>query len=274
MANPCNPLLAPAVILGLALGTALPAIAQETAAPDAATTESGTNATGEGTGSAATGTETAGDAGAQGETAVPGTDLNLGVEVGGAMPTAENAKPGQTYLVKSFDDWQQRCVRTELGADPCHLYQLLKDENGNPVAELSVFNMPEGSKGKAVAGATLMAPLETLLTAGLQLAVDSNKPLAYPFTVCTPVGCVARLGFTASELAMLKKGNAARITIVPYVAPDQPVVLNASLKGFTAGYDAMAAANAEADKAAAAAAAKAEGAAAEKAKTGEEAPAP
>lgn len=278
MANLRNPLLAPAVILGLALGSTLPAAAQETATPDTAApgTAAPETAAPEAAGAGGAG---AGDVAVEGGSDVPGSDLNLGVELGQKMPTAETATPGQTYVVESFGDWQERCVKSDLGADPCHLYQMLRDETGGPVAELSVFNLPEGTKGKAVAGATVLAPLETMLTAGLQLVVDSNKPLAYPFTVCTPIGCVARLGFTANELAMLKKGSNARITIIPYLAPDQPVTLAASLKGFTAGYDAVAARNVEADKAAeaaakAAAAAKAEGGAAAEEAPKAETPAP
>lgn len=225
------------VALVLALGTALPAVAQDTTAPAEGTAAEGTAAEGTGT--------------------VPGSDLSMGVEVGPAALTAETAKPGQTYTAATFEAWAQRCVKTEIAADPCQLYLLLRDADGNPVAELSVFNMPQGTEGPAVGGATVIAPLETLLTAGLQLTVDGNKPRAYPFTVCTQIGCVARLGLTAEEIAMLKKGNEAKITIVPFVAPDQPVVLTASLKGFTAGYDAVAAANKTSDEAAAAAAAAA-----------------
>ncbi len=213
--------------LVIALGTALPALAQET-----------TTAPADGT-------------------AVPGTDLSMGVEVAPADLTAETAEPGQTYTAGTFEGWSQRCVKTNNGSDPCQLYMLLRDGDGNSVAELSVFNMPEGAPGPAVGGATVIAPLETLLTAGLQLIVDGNKPRAYPFTLCTQIGCVARMGFTAEEVALLKKGNEAKITIVPFVAPDQPVVLTASLKGFTAGYDAVAASNKAADAAAAKAAAEA-----------------
>ncbi|MBE2276525.1 MAG: invasion associated locus B family protein [Rhodobacteraceae bacterium] len=218
----------------IALGTALPALAQEATTPPA-----------EGTVAPAD------------DAAVPGTDLSMGVEVAPADLTAETAEPGQTYTAGAFEAWSQRCVKSGNGSDPCQLYMLLRDSDGNSVAELSVFNMPEGAPGPAVGGATVIAPLETLLTAGLQLIVDGNKPRAYPFTVCTQIGCVARLGFTAEEVAMLKKGNEAKITIVPFVAPDQPVELTASLKGFTAGYDAVAAANKTADAAAAKAAAEA-----------------
>jgi invasion protein IalB len=173
--------------------------------------------------------------------------LSLGAEVGGGDGI------GSTYRAANFEAWEQRCVKTESGADPCQLYMLLKDEKGNAVAEFTMFGLPEGSEGPAVAGATFIAPLETLLTAGMLLQIDTSKPKAYPFSFCATVGCVARIGFTAEEVAQMKKGANAVITIVPFVAPEEKVKLTASLKGFTAGFEAVNAANVKADAAAAAA---------------------
>lgn len=178
-----------------------------------------------------------------------GEGLSMGIEIG-----SDAAKVGDSYIKANFEAWEQRCIKTESGADPCQLYQLLKDAQGNSVAEFSVFTLPEGSEGPAAAGANLIAPLETLLTEGLRLSIDGSKDRAYPFTFCTGVGCVARLGFTAEEVAMFKKGAKATMTIVPFVAPDQKVTLDVSLKGFTAGLDAVAVANKAADDAAKAAA--------------------
>ena len=122
------------------------------------------------------------------------------------------------------------------------MYKLLKDKDGNSVAEISLFDIPPG--GQAVAGATVMVPLETLLTASLQIAIDGGKPKLYPFTYCAAQGCISRVGFTADELAGLKKGAKAVFTIVPAVAPDKTVDLDLSLKGFTDGFTAVKTANA------------------------------
>lgn len=149
---------------------------------------------------------------------------------------------GATYRKATFESWDQRCVRTETGQDPCQLYQLLKDAQGTAVAEINIFDLPEG--GEAAAGATVVAPLETLLTAGLRIGVDTAEPKIYPFTFCARIGCVARIGFTAEEIDGLKKGGKAVLTIVPAVAPTEVVTLDVSLKGFTAGYDAIKANNA------------------------------
>ncbi|WP_333816497.1 invasion associated locus B family protein [Tabrizicola sp.] len=200
-------------------------------------------------------------------TAGTGTEYPTGQEVGGAADG-----PGSSYTAATFEAWEQKCVHTEGGADPCQLYLLLKDKTGNSVAEFTMFNLPKGSEGPAVAGGTFVAPLETLLPAGMTLQIDAGKGKLYPFTFCTGIGCVARIGFTAEEIKALKSGANAKITIVPFVAPDEKVELTLSLKGFTAGYDAVVAANDKADAAAAAAgaAAPANGAAA----PAEPAPAP
>lgn len=121
--------------------------------------------------------------------------------------------------------------------DLCQLYQLLKDDQGNAVAEIGMFPLPKGEK--ALAGASITAPLETLLTENIVISVDGGKPKVYPFSWCDRASCVARVGFTAEEVATMKKGNKATMTIVPVAAPDQKVVLNISLKGFTKGFEAL-----------------------------------
>ncbi len=176
----------------------------------------------------------------QADAAVP-TDLSMGQDPTPGLPTQADAEVGKTYLAADFDQWQQRCVKTEDGSDPCQLYQLLNDKDGNSVAEISLFNLPDG--GQAVAGATFMAPLETLLTANLTITIDAGKSRIYPFAFCTKQGCVARLGFTAEELAAFKNGAKAVLTIVPAAKPDASVDLDLTLRGFTAGFEAVSAAN-------------------------------
>lgn len=169
------------------------------------------------------------------------SDLSMGSSTTPGLPTQADAAVGKTYLAASFDKWEQRCMKKADGSDPCQLYQLLQDANGNDVAEISFFNLPTGSQ--AAAGATFMAPLETLLTANVKIGIDGRQPKVYPFSFCTKVGCVARMGFTTEEMASLKKGTTATLTIVPAAAADKVVDLPLTLKGFTAGYEAVKTAN-------------------------------
>ena len=142
---------------------------------------------------------------------------------------------GKPYTSEVNGAWEMRCIKTEQEVDPCQMYQLVNDADGNPVAEVSLFRLPDG--GKAIAGATIVVPLETSLTNQLTISVDGGKARRYPFALCNPVGCYVRLGLTEEDIAAFRRGNAAVMTIVPALAPDQKVPLALSLEGFTAGYD-------------------------------------
>jgi invasion protein IalB len=145
---------------------------------------------------------------------------------------------GAPYVTEEFSDWSIRCITAPEGQeDPCNLYQLLLDPQGTAVAELNLFKLPAGAQ--AVAGATIVVPLETLLTEGVIIAVDGQNARSYPFNFCNRAGCVARIGLTQDEIDEMKRGIAAAVRIVPAAAPDQIVLLDISLLGFTAGYDAI-----------------------------------
>ena len=161
-------------------------------------------------------------------------------EAGGlSMGEPDTAEPqvGQTYVAETFTDWELRCVRTEDGNEPCQLYQLLRDLEGNAVAEITLVDLQDG--GQAVAGATVVTPLETLLTAELRLAVDGGQARRYPYSYCNTIGCFARIGFTETEIETLKRGANAIVSIVPALAPTETVEVAVSLSGFTAGWNAM-----------------------------------
>jgi invasion protein IalB len=149
--------------------------------------------------------------------------------------TEGEAAMGKPYTKKEIGSWEMRCIKTEEEVDPCQMYQLLADGEGAPVAEVSLFRLPEG--GKAKAGATVVVPLETALPAQMTLSVDGGKARRYPYAFCNPVGCYVRMGLTDADIAAFKRGKEAVITIVPALAPDQKVNLALSLDGFTASYD-------------------------------------
>jgi len=154
-------------------------------------------------------------------------DLSLGEPVGPQV--------GEPYIREEFGDWALRCVKAEEGQrDPCNLYQLLVNSDGISVAEFNMFPLPEGQR--AVAGATIVVPLETLLTQQLTISVDGQNARRYPFTFCNRAGCVARVGFTQEEVDEFKRGAAATVRLVPAAAPTEEVVLDVSLTGFTAGF--------------------------------------
>lgn len=206
------------------------AVAQETDTPkpqdDAATTA---EATAEATVETATDAAPATDENTTGETPEV---LSMGEEV-----IDENA-PGTSYIVERFEAWELRCVRVEEGQkEPCQLFQLMRDDQGTAIAEMNFVALANG--GQAAAGATIVAPLETLLTKQLTLAVDGGAKKRYPFRFCSPVGCYAQVGFSNGEVASFKRGASASLTIVPAFAPEEVITVKLSLSGFTKAYDAL-----------------------------------
>lgn len=165
----------------------------------------------------------------QTETATPSVEdqLSLGEDAATEI--------GQPYTREEIGAWEMRCIKVEAGEEPCQMYQLLDDGEGAPVAEVSLFRLPDGRK--AVAGATVIVPLETSLTSQLTISIDGGKARRYPYAFCNPVGCYVRLGLTNEDVAAFKRGNAAEMVIVPALAPDQKVALKLDLTGFTASYD-------------------------------------
>lgn len=176
-----------------------------------------------------------------------------------AADTAENAtttteqaaaptepQPGDVYEKSVHGDWSVRCIVVQDDADICQMYQLLKDADDNAVSEIAIVPL---SQGEAVAGASIVAPMETLLAEPILLSIDGGDPKRYGFTVCSarplsPLlasGCLARVGLRAEELAAFKRGNAGKLVLVPAANPQAKVELTISLSGFTAAYDALSA---------------------------------
>ena len=159
-------------------------------------------------------------------------DLDLG------QPVDEALQPGQQYLKEKHGDWDLTCVN--LGTDqqdPCSILQILNGPSGTPMAEVSLFRLPEG--GQAVAAANVIVPLETLLPEALTISVDGAPGKRYQYSFCDPVGCIARVGLTQADLDAFRKGNSATFSLRPAPAPDQLIELSLSLKGFTAGFNAL-----------------------------------
>ena len=156
--------------------------------------------------------------------------------------TYEDLANGTLYFKETFQDWRLRCQKNIEAKDECHLHQLLQGEGGNTVAQITVFNFPN-AEGAAIAGANVTVPLETALRENLNMRIDDKQAKAYPFSYCDKVGCHARLGLTAVEIKWMQDGQTAKIATVPYRGAQQPIIVDVSLSGFTAGYKAVVANN-------------------------------
>lgn len=161
-----------------------------------------------------------------------------GLSLGAPAPQQQDTgrEVGEMYIQGEFNDWSMRCITAADGEDPCQMYQLLTDDQGSPIVEFTMFRLPPGAE--AVAGATVIVPLETALQRGMVVQVDDLQAQTYPFSFCNQVGCYARIGLTQEDVDSYKAGGAAQITIIPITAPDQRVAVELSLSGFTAAFDA------------------------------------
>lgn len=161
------------------------------------------------------------------------TGLDLG------QPVGDETQVGQRYAKEAFGDWNLTCLKTNLENDPCSLLQMVNGPQDVPMAEFSLFPLPEGQA--AVAGANVIVPLETLLTEQLTISIDGAPAKRYSFSFCDPVGCVAQIGLTQADIDAMRQGTKATLRIVPAPAPDQVIRLDVSLSGFTAGFEAVSA---------------------------------
>lgn len=176
-------------------------------------------------------------------TASESTETNPPAQVGGLSdqlldlgePVTQGPQLGERYSKETFGDWDLACVKTDRETDPCSMLQIMTDEQGNAVAEISLFRL--ANRGQAVAGATVVVPLETLLPAQLTIAVDGGGAKRYNYSFCNPIGCVAQIGLTEDDVAAFQRGAEAKVSLVPAQAPDQRVEVTMSLSGFTAAYN-------------------------------------
>ncbi|MEM8980348.1 MAG: invasion associated locus B family protein [Pseudomonadota bacterium] len=168
--------------------------------------------------------------------ATTGTSADsIPLSMGEAVDETSGRKVGETYVLETTGDWQIRCVQAPEGQkDPCQLFQLLRDSNNTPLAEMNIIALPNTSQ--AAAGANIIVPLETLLTEQLRMTIDGRNARRYPYSFCTDVGCLARLGLSQEDVNGFRRGNSAQLSIVHAAQADKRVDLNVSLTGFTAGF--------------------------------------
>ena len=210
------------ILAALGLALAAPLAAQEGLAPLAPATD------------APAAEAPAADASA---TDAPAADVPAEAPAAGAVvPEAgAPAQPEVMEIVKdTFGDWQVRCAPD---GNDCFMYQLAVDQAKNPVAEVSILKLPEQSE--ADAGATVVTPLGTLLTTGVVMQVDGGEQRQYPFAWCSQVGCFSRFGLAKPTVDQLKRGKGGSITLISVGRPEEPVVLDLSLSGFTAAFDSL-----------------------------------
>ncbi len=129
-------------------------------------------------------------------------------------------------IVRHFKAWEVRCAAN--APKRCEMVQTVRRKSDHkPMARMIVAYA--GSNPKPVAVFEL--PLGMRLPPGVLVGVDSHKATRLPVELCTIHNCRANMLLKPSQLAQLRAGHTARITIQ---APNgRRLTLNASLMGFT-----------------------------------------
>ena len=157
-----------------------------------------------------------------------------GLSLGKPLETIR--KPGEIYLAGNKGDWNVRCITGNTGEiDKCEIQQLLFLNGNSPIADISIFKLPEGEP--AVAAANVMVPLETLLTKKFRFAFSEGSVKEFPYSFCNQNGCLVRMGLLEEDIEAMKKGSSSELSITHISSPDASINLSLSLSGFTAAFN-------------------------------------
>ena len=157
-----------------------------------------------------------------------------GLSLGKPLETIR--EPGEIYLAGNKGDWNVRCVTANPGEiDKCEIQQLLFLNENSPIADISIFKLPEGER--AVAAANVMVPLETLLTKKFRFAFSEESVKEFPYSFCNQNGCLVRMGLLEEDIEAMKKGSSSELSITHISSPEASINFSLSLNGFTAAFD-------------------------------------
>ena len=146
--------------------------------------------------------------------------------------------PGEIYLAGTKGDWNVRCITGNPGEiDKCEIQQLIFLDENTPIADISLFKLPDGEM--AVAAANVMVPLETLLTKNFRFAFSDNIVKEFQYSFCNKNGCLVRMGLLQEDIEAMKKGSYSQLSITHISSPEATINLSLSLDGFTAAFDTL-----------------------------------
>ena len=140
----------------------------------------------------------------------------------------------EPYIKERFENWTLKCIAPLHSVERCEANQIIFNPQKQPVAEISIFKLPGDQV--AAAAATIIVPLETVLSEGLILSIQDLEPKKYQFKFCNALGCYSQIGLTYSEVEELKKKEKASIFLKHISSGDQRIAIPISLAGFTKAF--------------------------------------
>ena len=136
----------------------------------------------------------------------------------------------QPYIKETNKDWNLKCIAPKNSIERCEANQIIVNDKKQPVAEISIFKLSDNQAAEAAA--TIIVPLETILSEGLILAIQDLEPKKYQFKFCNRLGCYSQIGLIKEEVEALKNKERASIYLKHISSGDQQVIIPISLDGF------------------------------------------
>lgn len=146
---------------------------------------------------------------------------------------------------KDFKDWRLECQSVgDAGARDCRLLQKLmqKDQPSQElltvVVSMGAQKIPEKNAIASFPVVGFKTPTGVHLPMGVRVRIgDSDKESAVPYQFCGPQACMARTIIDPKNLETMK---ASKEMIVAYQQVGRkPLLVNASLDGFSQAFDAL-----------------------------------
>jgi invasion protein IalB len=152
-----------------------------------------------------------------------------------APAQAPGQAPGQKQvLAATHGSWEVHCLE---GTETCAMQQVGNTSEGERALLVTVQRLAGvESEGRAVPAAiTVTMPMGVLIPYGVRVRVDQGNMAQVPLLRCLPEGCVARAPMAEEAINELKRGSTATFAIFL----QEEVLVDISLNGFTAAYDAL-----------------------------------
>lgn len=145
----------------------------------------------------------------------------------------EAAQP-ERELRATHGAWEIHCLK---GTETCVMQHVGKTDDGKRALLVTVERLAGvTAEGQAVPAAmTVHTPLGVLIPYQVRVKIDEGEVMPVQLLRCLTDSCMARVPMAEQDVDMFKKGSTARFG---FFLTDE-VVVDVSLNGFTAAYNAL-----------------------------------